>query len=257
MKKITIDHYKAFNNTFGHYTILLPTKLAKEILTNKVCSIKSGKSIYPICEVSFTNYLGDAGSEIQTYIGIEEINTIKGDEDRCICHYFIPALKTLSMLLYNGGTRPEITPWSIERMSLAADTDVEFYPNNDYPYYPDCDLSISFKLDVERLTCIEPFDYSINQSKRYFRHELTALRFAEVDGYGARSVIRLKNNEGKIEYYAYLTSHTNGVTDRVMNRRTYLFKKVEKADVFTNKAIDFFSKPYELSSRAEYERYEY
>ena len=246
MKPITIDFRKAFRHNFGPYRLLLPTKIAKEIIREKICDVTCGSSVYPVTWVQFINYPhSDEGTEIDTFIGIEEVNVINEDEQYCVCLFFIPAMN-YAPLVFSAGIRKEISPWSIDKMSKAKDTELEFYPNHDYEFYPDCDMRIAFKYDKERLTCMEDFETSINKSKRYFRHELTALRFADVEGWGRRSVVRFRNNSGHIQYYAYLTNHTNRYDDsHGTDMRSYLFKKVSKEDVYTNKAIDFFSVKYE------------
>lgn len=262
METIIIDHKKAFNHDFGAYIMVLPTAFVKNMIANKSCNIKSGKNTYPLIWVKFINYpyLEDGETALDVCIGIEEVNAIKGDEEMCICHYFIPAVNSINLVLaYN--LLPPVNPWTVKKMTNAIDTSVSFYPNHDYPEWAECDMCITFHYDSQRLTSIEPFDMSRNKSKRYYCHELTALRFAKVSHDGEvreRPVIRLRNEDGHIEYYAHLYTHTDGLWAGSKGHRNYLFAKVPKEDVYSNKATDFFSKPYDLSNRmlsCHYQKY--
>ena len=262
METIIIDHKKAFNHDFGAYIMVLPTAFVKNMIANKSCNIKSGKNTYPLIWVKFINYpyLEDGETALDVCIGIEAVNAIKGDEEMCICHYFIPAVNSINLVLaYN--LLPPVNPWTVKKMTNAIDTSVSFYPNHDYPEWAECDMCITFHYDSQRLTSIEPFDMSRNKSKRYYCHELTALRFAKVSHDGEvreRPVIRLRNEDGHIEYYAHLYTHTDGLWAGSKGHRNYLFAKVPKEDVYSNKATDFFSKPYDLSNRmlsCHYQKY--
>lgn len=259
MKPIIIDHKKAFNHTFGEHILVLPTKFAKEMLDNKICDIKSGKNTFPICYVKFINYpYLDDGNELETYISVEAINVIEGDEEHCLCYYFIPAVKKMDIVMAQKMTLPAIKPWSIEKMEKSSDTDVAYYPLHDYPFHDDCDMSISFRHDKARLKCMECFEWSVNKSSRYFCHELTSYRFVKLEEDGEEKihpVVRLKNYSGHIEYYAWIYRHTSDDLDRVYGGRTYLLKEVPKDDVYMEKAPEFFSKPFQLTKYDIYGKY--
>lgn len=259
MKPTIIDHQKAFEHMLGEYFLVLPTRLAKEMLNNKICDIKSGKNTFPICYVKFINYpYLDDGDELETYIAVETLDVIESDEEHCLCYYFIPAIKSMDIVMAQKMTLPAIKPWSIEKMEKSADTDVSFYPQHDYPFHDDCDMAISFYHDRARLKCVECFEWSVNKSKRYFCHELSAHRFIKIkdgDEENIYPVIRLKNYSGHIEYYALIYRHIAGDMDRVYGSRSYLFKEVPKDDVYMEKAPEFFSKAFQLSKSDIYAKY--